>query len=92
MSATAMVHVRVNEHIKEQATATLATMGLSISDAVRVFLTRVVADQQLPFSLKAPNAETRIAMSEASDIVQSHRARFATAAELFDGLEKDSRK
>lgn len=92
MAATTMVHVRVDEQIKAQATETLASMGLSVSDAVRVFLTRVVADKQLPFALKAPNAETRAAMSEASEIVRAHRARFASAAEMFDDLEKNSRK
>ena len=39
MAATTMVHVRVSEEIKAQATETLAAMGLSVSDAVRVFLT-----------------------------------------------------
>src|SRR5665213_2420487 len=65
MAATTMVHVRVEEHIKSQATETLASMGLTVSDAVRVFLTRVVTEQQLPFALKAPNAGTRAAMQEA---------------------------
>ena len=59
MTTTSMVHVRVNEEIKAQATETLAAMGLTVSDAVRVFLMRVVADKQMPFALKAPNAETR---------------------------------
>lgn len=70
-----MVHVRVDENIKAQATETLASMGLTISDAVRVFLTRVVTDKELPFALKAPNATTRDAMAEANDIVQNRRAR-----------------
>ena len=52
MATTAMVHVRVDEQIKEQATVVLAAMGLSVSDAVRVFLMRVVAEQQMPFALK----------------------------------------
>ena len=92
MTTTTMVHVRVNEQIKAQAAETLATMGLTISDAVRVFLMRVVADKQMPFDIKAPNAETRAAMAEADEIARTHRARFATAAELFDDLEKNSRK
>ena len=75
MAATTMVHVRVDENIKAQATETLASMGLTISDAVRVFLTRVVADKELPFALKAPNSTTRAAMAEANDIVQNRRAR-----------------
>lgn len=65
MAATTMVHVRVDENIKNRATQTLASMGLTVSDAVRAFLTRVVTDQQLPFALQPPNASTRSAMREA---------------------------
>ena len=92
MATTTMVHVRVDEQIKAQATETLAAMGLSVSDAVRVFLMRVVADKQMPFVLKVPNAETRAAMAEADEIARTHRARFGTATELFDDIEKNSRK
>jgi DNA-damage-inducible protein J len=85
MATTTMVHVRMDEKIKERAAKALMAMGLSISDAVRVFLTRVASDQQLPFELKVPNAATRAAMQEARAM---SRARFATAEELFDDLEK----
>lgn len=92
MAATTMVHVRLDEGIKAQATETLAAMGLSVSDAVRVFLTRVVADKALPFELKVPNAETRAALAEADAIVKSRSARFGSAEEAFDALEKETRK
>lgn len=92
MATTTMVHVRVDEQIKAQATEALAAMGLTVSDAVRVFLMRVVAEKQLPFALKVPNVETRAAMAEADEIARTHRARFGTATELFDDLEKSSRK
>ena len=92
MATTTMVHVRVDEQVKAQATETLAAMGLSVSDAVRVFLMRVVAEQQMPFALKAPNAETRVAMAEADEIARTRHARFGTAAELFDDLEKNGGK
>ncbi len=92
MATTTMVHVRVDETIKAQATETLAAMGLSVSDAVRVFLMRVVAEQQMPFALKAPNTETRTAMTEANVIARTRRARFGTATELFDDLEKKRRE
>ena len=63
MSAhTSMLHVRVDDHIKAQATETLAAMGLSVSEAVRLFLRRVVADQAFPLELKVPNAQTLAAM------------------------------
>ena len=92
MATTTMVHVRVDEQVKAQATETLAAMGLSVSDAVRVFLMRVVADKQMPFALKVPNAETLAAMVEANEIARTRHARFDTATELFDDLEKNSRK
>ena len=88
MATTTMVHVRVDEQVKAQATETLAAMGLSVSDAVRVFLMRVIAEKQMPISLKVPNAETRAAMLEADDIARTRHARFGTAVELFDDLEK----
>ncbi len=89
-ATTTMVHVRVDENIKAQAAKTLASMGLTVSDAVRVFLTRVVADQELPFALKAPNATSRVAIAEANQIVQSRHARFATADALLNDLEEAS--
>ena len=92
MATTAMLHVRIDQQIKEQATETLAAIGLSVSDAVRVFLMRVVADKQIPFQLKTPNAETRAAMDEADEIVRTHNIRFNNASELFNDLEKNSSK
>ena len=88
MATSTMVHVRVDEEVKAQATEALAAMGLSVSDAVRVFLMRVAAEQQMPFALKVPNAKTRAAMAEADKIARGRRGRFATATQLFDDLEK----
>lgn len=88
MATTTMVHVRVDDEIKTQATEALAAMGLSVSDGVRLFLKRVVAEQAMPLELKVPNAETRAAMEESRALVRAHRARYATAQALFDDLEK----
>lgn len=92
MAASTMVHVRVDENIKAQATETLASMGLTVSDAIRVFLTRVVADKELPFAIQAPNAASRAAMAEATEIIKSRRVRFATAGALMNDLEETSDK
>jgi DNA-damage-inducible protein J len=89
MAATTMVHIRVDESLKDQATETLASMGLTVSDAVRVFLTRVVADQQLPFALNVPNASTRMAMREARAI---GKARFTSMDALIHDLEKGAKR
>ena len=91
-SHTSMLHVRVDDETKLKATAALGAMGLSVSDAVRLFLHRVVADQAFPLELKVPNTETRAAMAEAEEILRTRRARFTSADELFADLEKTSGK
>ncbi len=59
---TTVVHVRIDEQIKKQATETLASLGLSVPDAIRMMLARVVADNALPFDTSIPNAETITAL------------------------------
>jgi DNA-damage-inducible protein J len=92
MTGKTMVHVRVDENVKTQAAKTLAAMGLSISDAVRVFLTKVAAEKQLPFPLKVPNAETRAAMAETENIIRTRANHFNEPKELFDALEEETGK
>jgi len=92
MATTTMIHVRVDEEVKAKAAATLNAMGLSVSDAVRVFLMRVVADQELPFAIKAPNTASRAAMAETDTLIQSRQARFATSDALINDIEKASGK
>ena len=89
---TSMLHIRVDDDIKEQATQTLTAMGLSMSDAVRLFLRRVVIDQAFPLELKVPNAQTLAAMEESRAMMAKRRARFASAGELLADLEKNSSK
>ena len=59
MRATEMVHIRIDKRVKSQAAKALSAMGLSVSDAVRVLLTRVAAEKALPFDLKVPNPPQR---------------------------------
>ena len=65
MPANAVVRARIDEQIKEEATAVLAAMGLTVSDAFRIMLTRVAREKALPFEPLVPNAETVAAMKEA---------------------------
>ena len=81
--STTMVHVRVDEKTKQRATKTLAAMGISVSDAVRMMLIRVVAEKALPFDVKVPNATTLKAM-RAADKGQGKRHKSTDA--LFKDL------
>jgi len=83
-----MLHVRVDDDVKAQATEALAAMGLSVSDAVRILLKRVVNDQAFPLELKVPNAQTRAAVAESRAMMATRRARFETAQALFHDLDK----
>lgn len=65
MAANAVVRARIDEHIKEEASVVLATMGLTVSDAFRIMLTRIAREKQLPFEPLVPNATTIEAMKEA---------------------------
>ena len=50
---TSMLHVRVDDQLKAQASQTLARVGLTVSDAVRILLTRVAQEGGLPAGLTA---------------------------------------
>ena len=50
---TSMLHIRVDDHLKAQAADALAGVGLTLSDAVRILLTRVAAEGGLPAGLTA---------------------------------------
>jgi DNA-damage-inducible protein J len=77
MARSTMLHVRVDDEVKAQASAALAAMGLSVSDAVRILLQRVVNDQAFPLELKVPNAQTRAAMEEARAVMKARGPRVA---------------
>lgn len=81
--ATTMVHIRVDDKVKERAAKTLAEMGMSVSDAVRMLLVRVAAEKALPFEVKVPNPTTVKAMRAAG---RRRGKRFKTATALFKDL------
>jgi DNA-damage-inducible protein J len=65
MSQNSVVRARINEHIKEEASVVLEAMGLTLSDAFRMLLTRVAREKSLPFDPLIPNSETIEAMRAA---------------------------
>ncbi|MDE2755469.1 MAG: type II toxin-antitoxin system RelB/DinJ family antitoxin [Acidobacteriota bacterium] len=89
---SSMLHVRMDKELKQKATETLAAMGLSASDAVRLLFHRIAADQAFPLELKVPNARTQKAMAESEAMMKRGKARFASAEEMFTELETASRQ
>lgn len=85
MASNALVTTRINENIKLEATEVLATMGLTVSDAVRLLLTKVAKEKALPFEIWQPSAETIAAMEEDLSKAKS----FTSVKDLMADLNAD---
>ena len=83
MPATETVRARIDSDTKASASAALAAMGLSVSDAIRMLLRRVADEKRLPFDVIVPNAESRAAIAE---LEVGKGKRFKSAEALFDDL------
>ena len=86
MPANAVVRARIDKEIKEEASVVLATMGLTLSDAFRIMLTRVAREKALPSEPLVPNADTIEAMKEAR---RGNLPSFDTVDELMSDLNAD---
>ncbi len=64
MAKTETLHIRVNETVKENAEETLGMLGISISEAVNMFLCQVNLTGGLPFEVKLPAPERVIVRSK----------------------------
>lgn len=84
--ANRLVQARVDKDVKEEASVVLAAMGLTVSDAVRLLLTRVAREKALPFAPLVPNAETIAAMRDAR---AGNLPRFDDVESLLDELHAD---
>jgi len=82
MAANQLVQARIDGTIKAEAAAVLATIGLTISDFVRLGLTRVAREKAMPFEPLIPNATTIAAMEDA-------RAGRVTKSANIDALFRD---
>ena len=65
MKANAVVRARIDAETKEEAAVVLETMGLTVSEAFRLMLTRIAHEKALPFEPLVPNAKTIAAMKQA---------------------------
>jgi DNA-damage-inducible protein J len=86
MSSNALVQARIDSTIKDEAALVLAAMGLTVSDAVRLMLTRIAHDHALPFDVLTPNVETITAMREAR---QGNLASANTIEEFNEAMRAD---
>ena len=88
MIENTVVRARIDAATKAEASAVLASIGLSLSDAIRLMLKRVVAEKALPFEPLIPNAETIDAIMEAR---RGELVKVGSVDNLFRDLNADDR-
>ena len=84
--ADTLIQASIDSATEEESAAVLATIGLTVSDAVRLMLVRVARDRALPFEPLIPNQTTLAAMEEARRGVL---VRFDSVAALMADLDAD---
>ena len=84
MTATAFVRARIDETLKAEAAIVLAELGLTVSDVVRIVLTKVAKDKALPFEMRIPNKLTVQTLEKSERGIDVHQAK--SADDLFDQL------
>ena len=83
MPQNSIVRASVDENIKREATEVLADVGLTVSDAFRLLLTRIAKEKTVVFDPLIPNAKTIAAMNDARE---GNVKSFNSIEELFEDL------
>lgn len=86
MAVVDVVRARIDPALKKEASAVLSSLGLSISDVIRLLLVRVAAEKAIPFEVRVPNAETQAAIRDAR---AGKVTRYETVTDLMKGLKED---
>lgn len=84
MATTALVRARVDEKVKNEAAEVLAGMGLTVSDVIRISLTKIAKEKALPFDLRVPNQLTAETLERSERGEDVHQAK--DAEDLFEQL------
>ncbi len=92
MSKTATINMRVEPQVKSAAESIFASLGMTLTEAINVFLHKAVLEGGLPFDVRQPryNAQTEAAMREARTIMggKAHAESYDSAAAMFAALDE----
>jgi DNA-damage-inducible protein J len=89
MAKSASMYIRIDPKVKADVEAIYSQYGMSLTEAINVFLYQSRNIGGLPFDLRPsiPNAETLAAMKEGDEIVKSGKGRFKSADDLLKELK-----
>lgn len=92
MAKTASINVRIEPEVKQQAEDLFGSFGISVTDAINIFLHTSIMEGGFPFTIRQPrfNAET-LAMQEARDIMSGkiQAKSYKTTDELIKALNAE---
>lgn len=92
MSKSATINMRVNPEIKSSAESVFSSLGMTLTEAINIFLHKSVMEGGLPFDVRQPryNAATEAAIKEARDIMSGKitTESYDSAAALFAALDE----
>ncbi len=83
---TSTINTRVNKEVKEKATKVLDKLGLTMSQAITLYLNQIILTNGIPFELHVPTEKTRKAMEEAL-YIESHPEDFKSYSKVAELLE-----
>lgn len=91
MAKTANINVRIDPETKSNAEKLFSSFGITITDAINIFLRKSIMEGGLPFEVKQPryNVETEAAMEETRAIMsgQIQEKQYSSAHALFEELD-----
>lgn len=93
MAKTANINLRIEPSTKEQAEALFSSFGISVTDAINIFLNTSIMEGGFPFQIKQPryNRKTELAMQEARDIIAGkiQTKSYNSFEELLNDLDEE---
>jgi len=93
MGKSANINIRIDPDVKSSAELLYKSFGITVSDAVNIFLRQSIMVGGLPFEMKLSryNAETEAAMQEANLIASGNLVTkgYSSARELFEELDAE---
>ena len=88
MSKSGRIEARIDTDLKQAAEAVFAKLGISPSEAIRMFYKQVEIHNGFPFDVRIPNAETLEALEEAEHYPE-RMTRYGSAEEMFEAWKTD---
>ena len=93
MAKTANINLRIEPETKAEAESLFSSFGISVTDAINIFLNTAIMNGGFPFPIVQPNfnKETQDAIQEAKDIIDGKikTKTYSSATDLFDSIDSE---